>query len=80
MWNHFDKVTVIAYFSSLIIVGVFFAFNLFIAVLSDSYVRVLYDKERVEYQQKLDTISFMKRSAENERKRDRTRKLLSIQQ
>ncbi len=49
MWNHFNKAIVIAYFASLIIVGVFFAFNLFIAVLSDSYVRVLYDKERVEY-------------------------------
>ena len=64
MWNHFNKATVIAYFASLIVVGVFFAFNLFIAVLSDSYVRVLYDKERIEYKLKLDTISFMKQSAE----------------
>ena len=48
MWNHFNKAIVIAYFASLIIVGVFFAFNLFIAVLCDSYVNVLQDNEQRE--------------------------------
>ena len=48
MWNHSNKTVVVIYFTLYIIVGVFFAFNLFIAVLSDAYVKVLQDRARKE--------------------------------
>ena len=40
MWERYPVWMVVTYFVILILFGVFFVFNLFIAVLSDSYVKV----------------------------------------
>ena len=40
MWDRYSEWLVVFYFTVLILFGVFFVFNLFIAVLSDSYVKV----------------------------------------
>ena len=48
MWHRFNRYSVIAYFTTLIILGVFFAFNLFIAVLINSYDNVLMENKEKE--------------------------------
>jgi len=41
MWYRFPPALVVSYFGLLILFGVFFVFNLFIAVLSESYVKIM---------------------------------------
>jgi len=45
MWDHFPKYMVVPYFGIFVLFCIFFVFNLFIAVLSDSYVKVTESRE-----------------------------------
>lgn len=40
MWHHSNKALVVAFFTILILFGVFFVLNLFLAVISDSFSKV----------------------------------------
>jgi len=40
MWDHFPKFYIVLYYSILVLICIFFTANLFIAVLSDSYVKI----------------------------------------
>jgi len=40
MWDHYNPFMIYLFFFTVIFFGVFFVFNLFIAILSDSYIRV----------------------------------------
>ena len=39
-WDHFSPSLVIGFFTILILIGVFFVLNLFLAVISDSFAKV----------------------------------------
>ena len=45
MWSHFDKGLVVSYFSFLLLFGVFFVVNLFVAVLSDTYEKITEEED-----------------------------------
>lgn len=40
MWDHFPTGLVVGFFTILILFGVFFVLNLFLAVISDSFAKV----------------------------------------
>ena len=40
MWNKYNPTLVVSFFSFLILFGVFFVLNLFLAVISDSFNKV----------------------------------------
>jgi len=49
MWHRFSSTLVIMFFTLLIIFGVFFVLNLFLAVISDSFDKVNQEEDNKEY-------------------------------
>ena len=54
MWNRFPQPLVVLYFGWLILFGVFFVINLFIAVLSDSYCQIMEAENHKEHVEESD--------------------------
>jgi len=52
MWDHFNPLLIFIFFFANIYFGVFFVFNLFIAILSDSYIQVRRKANNKEFKEK----------------------------
>ncbi len=48
MWHHYSAIIVVVFFTSLILFGVFFILNLFLAVISDSFESVNEEERKKE--------------------------------
>jgi len=46
LWQSFNPVIVVAYFTMVILFGVFFVLNLFLAVISDNFQKVSEENEK----------------------------------